>query len=759
MERIINTTTETTTETTTISISISVIEEMSSYIGATWADIAAQMVEAITSASSDAEVVVFAGENYEAEKIRRNFGHLARFCNGNGQFDFRRYYTAGKVWAFSPELHEIFDNFNGFPDSFWSSMETGRIGALKYDAQKGQILAIAPGAIAKNRIESYQRALDLSPVSLVSHQIEALLKHGPHIHWRLDYISPSILEELPGNPIKPGKIIRHFWPDLTNSEVERLADEFSDHLRRSNAAVDVEVTQNIISVYNSAQGDFESCMRGKGEYYRDLLQWVERSLCIAVIKEEKTVVSRALLWPEVHLQDGRKIKLMDRIYYSSPLHLAAMQQWAREHNYHYKKTQSIRSNVAIAPNGSNVDLSYSYILLSKKLNAGCWDNAPYLDSFRCCNIGERCLYIWSLGGQIELDRTNGSGGLLTETPDCEWCNNPALKEINGIWLCNDCYSNSVACDICDQLFDARQTVDTDDAGSICPECWANEGWTCESCGYNYTSATTGTEVEFRDSTETSGLYCPDCLNDVDSTAVCKIANCNCIIPDSPSGYCNYHESQLFYSCNNCGILSPRKREIIIDLPHKHLHLCGECNNKLSKYNYLDPIGIYQCSSCNKIRANRPDELATIAGVSIYCPDCLHEMQAPDDWIGEIPARIIRPRTAPDSGLKPQNYSKSRLLEICRFWRAEENPHRLKRRIAEFIESRNNGTLPDYLQLHAAACAAHRKFPDLCPRLQYNEHLGSWELWFIAESIYFILWYRLRRSSVTDKYYLFSGFTG
>lgn len=753
MERIIN------TIQTNNTCTISVIEEMNNYVGVTWADIAKEMVETITSASSEAEVIVFAGENYDAAKVRRNFEHVAHFSDRNGQFDFRRYYTAGKVWAFSPELHEIFNNFNGFPDSSWSSLETGRIGALRFDPQKGQLIAIAPGTIAKDRIESYQRALDLSPISLVCHQAEALLKHGPHIIWRLDYISPSILEELPGNPIKPGKVIRQFWPDLPDSEVERIADAFSDHLRRSNTAAEVEVTQDVVGIYNSTQGDFESCMRGKGEFYKDLLQWVEKPMTIAVIKEGRTTVARALLWPEVRLQDGSTIKLMDRIYYSSALHLAAMQQWAREKGYCYKKTQSVRSNAAVAPDGSNVDLSYSYVLLKTKLKPGCWDEAPYLDTFRCCNLGEKCLYIWSLGGQVELDRTNGSGGLLTETPDCEWCSNPAVKELDGIWMCSDCYNNAVDCDCCNQLFDARQAIYTDDAGSICPECWSSEGWQCESCGCNYTSATTGREVEYRDNSETSGLYCPDCLDEVDTTATCAVANCNCIIPDSHSGYCKYHESQLFYSCNNCGALSPREGEIIIDLPHKHLHLCEYCNNKLSRYNYLDPIGIYQCSCCGQIRANRLDERATIAGINIFCPDCLHFMQAPDDWIGAIPGRIIQPRTAPQGGLNPRNHSKSRLLEICRFWRAEENPHRLKRRIAEFAESRNNGTLSDFLQLHAAACAAHRQFPDLCGRFQYNERLGSWELWILAESAYFIFWYRLRKSRVTGNHYLFSGFVG
>lgn len=744
---------------TTASAVISVVEQMNNYVGATWADIAREIVETITSASEKAEVIVFAGETYKSSDIRRKFEHVAHSCDRNGQFDFRKYYVSGKVWAFTPEVHEIFESFDGFPNSAWLSMETGRIGALRYDAQKGQLQSIAPASIARDRIESYQRALDLSPMSVVYHQLEALLKHGPHIHWRLDFISPTILEDLPSNPIKPGKVIRHFWPNLSDSEVERLADEFADHLRRSNISVEVEITQDVVGIYDSPQGNFDSCMQGKGKYYKDLMQCVEKPLCIAVIKEGKITVARALLWPEVHLQDGTTIKLMDRIYYSSPLHLAAMQAWARENGYAYKHTQSIRSNAAIAPNCTNVDLSYSYVLLSRKLKPGCWDASPYLDTFRCCNLGERCLYIWSLGGQIELDRTNGSGGLLTEVPDCEWCSAKAEQELGGIWLCNTCYSNSVTCDCCSQLYDARHAVDTVDSGSICPECWANEGWTCESCGCNYTSATTGREVEYRNSNEQSGLYCPDCLDDIDATETCKIANCACIIPDSPSGYCQYHESQLFYQCNNCGALSPRENEIIIDLPHKHLHLCGNCNNRLSKYRYLDPIGIYQCSSCGEIRANRPDEKATIAGISIYCPDCLHEMQAPDDWIGDIPGRIIRPRTAPKSGIKPRNYSKSRLLEICRFWRAEENPHRLKRRIAEFVESRNNGTLPDFLQLHAAACAAYKQFPDLCPRLIYNENLGSWELWFIADSIYFILWYRLRRSSVTDNTYLFTGFTG
>ena len=150
MERII-----TNTSNTSNTINIYIAEEMNSYVGAQWGDIAREMIETITSASKQAEVIVFSGEKYKAADVRRNFEHVTRSCDKSGQFDFRRYYTAGKVWAFSPELHEIFESFDGFPDSSWSNLETGRIGALKYDAQKGQLIAITPGAIAKHRIKSY----------------------------------------------------------------------------------------------------------------------------------------------------------------------------------------------------------------------------------------------------------------------------------------------------------------------------------------------------------------------------------------------------------------------------------------------------------------------------------------------------------------------------------------------------------------------------------------------------------------------------
>lgn len=744
-----------TVETTASNATLHIIEEMNAYVGNTWAEIAHEIVETITSACKQADVIVFDGKTFPCRDVQAKFEGLEKHRR-NGRFEWRKYYAANQTWAMTPEVDDLFRGFRGWPDNSWLALNLGRVGALRYDEEKGELVSISPNTIARDRETSYQRALDLSPASLTHGQVEGLLEFGPRCHWQLDHISPNTLEDLPGNPIRPGKVLRQIWPQLSNAEIEYLADKFSDHLRRSAAALDVRII-GLVEAYNRPQGGFVSCMKKRGHYYQDLLQYLEVEPSVAAILEGETVVARAILWPNVCISHNIHLKLMDRIYYSTSLQLAALQKWGRRNGWFYKASQSTHSDRAISPADEEISLKGSFVRLAKELTVGCWTYAPYLDSFRATAIGSDRIHIWSSYDELELNQTDGYCGLLTSAPDCEWCGSPATTEMTGFWLCNECYNHAENCSNCGEFYDGRKGCHTEDCGIICAECWQNSGWICCCCRENFTSSTKATEVEYRSSDENSGQYCPQCLEDVEPRQRCAIGSCGCVIPDSPTEYCNFHQTQIYYTCNNCGTLSPRENEIVIDLPHKHLHLCSHCKSSLDKYNYLDPLGVYRCTSCGKLRANRPDDRATITGIEIYCPDCLHTMQAPDDWTEAMPPRIVRPQHRPATAPAPRDFSRTRLIEICRLYQTNPNAATLQTRLRDFTNCRDNCDALRFFDVHAGASKAARMFPHLC-KLSHHGSTNTWTLRFDMGDHVISLYYKIWIDSFYGNRSLMCGIT-
>ena len=721
-------------------------EEGGAYASITWADLAHQLVEAIQQAAAVAEEVEFDRRLYKSAEVLKKFKNLESFYRG-GRFDWRKYYCAGSIWAMSLECDELFRSFKGWPDGKWLSMEFGRIGALRFDAAKARLESVSPASIAKDREESYKRCIDLSPITVTFSQVENLLEHGPHVHWRLDHISSSILEDLPATPVRIGKIVRVLWPNLTDAEVEHLADAFADHMRRNSKSLEVIVLDDVRDGYNRPQGSFVSCMKGKGCFYDDLLSSLKETPQIAVIMDGKTVTARAILWPAVNLPHGASIKLMDRIYYQSALEQGALQKWAKKHNYHYKTSQSTHCNRAVSPTDDEISLAGSFVELVDEAKMGAWEYAPYLDTFRSVDIGSDRLCIFSTYAEVELNQTDGGGGLLTSRPDCDWCGAQGEVDDLGFWLCGDCRQYADECPHCGQWFDSRSGVATDDDGIVCPQCWQDAGWTCTWCGSNFCASHLA-EIESRDPDGLSGQLCPSCLEQVqdeldEDLPQCLTTNCHCLLTDSPSGYCLHHEQQIYFSCDNCKRLTPRENRTHLDLGGYPAQLCQDCSRQLQRQRYLAPLWLYVCAGCDSILRNTVQDPATVTGIDIWCPDCAHQMRTPDDWQGPIPARI-HPRQSSPSPRPSQpssNLAKVRLLEICRFWQAEHNRERLVRRLQDLANPRDNGSVLDALQLHAGAVAAERMFPEFVS-LSHPATLDSWHLSFETEGESVILWYKI-----------------
>ena len=104
------------------------------------------------------------------------------------------------------------------------------------------------------------------------------------------------------------------------------------------------------------------------------------------IDENGLVKSRALLWESVEDKDGKKYKIMDRIYSVYDHEVNSFKKWATENGYIYKYEQSAKSELLfVTPEGVK-DLRLSIRLDNWKIR-----KYPYIDTFKYLNFRDGIL--------------------------------------------------------------------------------------------------------------------------------------------------------------------------------------------------------------------------------------------------------------------------------------------------------------------------------------------------------------------------------
>lgn len=591
------------------------------------------------------------GERVSVSESEHVIQTIRKFCGPDG-FDFVGYFSSTEYWGGDPELSEILEDIAKFETPIWCQWRTGRLGYISIDREKATLLSIPPRKIARDELRATTTAARVAPRAFLYSVLRDLVSFGPESTW-LENQANLQWGNLPGNPIKPGKLLRKIVPGMAESWYVTKAEELAARIKQKFSLCEqIQVSHDLETIYDM-EGGFVSCMKGRGEYYRGLINAIP-DLKIAFICDPDNsgrLLGRAILWPDVQLSNGDSIKLMDRIYSSSELVRQSFRRFAKINGY-YHKVEDGHSCKYCSNEDGQINLSGAFVESSHTFCPGDWpDGAPYLDTFSETELGDNRIFCFANRCQISLRETNGEGGWLTDPPTCSICGAEITDTDAETWgdniYCASCAEHLEECIHCAQYSHPHQggiwTVD----GFLCNLCEAL-ATQCKHCD-NWYYDVQMVDVE---TPEISGEICPSCLKKIEERyelQECSVNHCKTLIlPDSPGHMCKYHRESLGKTCAHCGEWTPTDKATQIDV----YWLCPDCIRLLVQGNPLS-IGYY-CTECKSFYRGKP---AANCGHVVLCKECYTMGQAPEDY---RPPRVIA--TPP-----PAELPETPLTETLKTW--------------------------------------------------------------------------------------------
>lgn len=586
------------------------------------------------------------GERISTSEADHVMQTVREYYTPDNGFDFLGYYCSTDFWGGDPELSEILEQIAWAETPIWSQWKTGRLGYITIDREKATLLSVPPRKIAKDELRATTTAARVAPRAFLYSVLRDLVSFGPESTW-LENQANLQWGNLPGSPIKPGKLLKKILPGMDENWYIEKSEELANKIKqRFSLCEQIRVSHDLEMIYNM-DGNFVSCMKGRGEYYRGLMNAIP-DLKIAFIPDPENnerLLGRAILWPDVHLSDGSSIKLMDRIYSSSELVRQSFRRYALNNGFYYKSEDSYSCRYC-TDGQQQISLSGAYVNSAYMFSPGDWpDGAPYMDSFSEIEFGDNRIFCFTNRCQISLRETNGSAGWLTEPPTCSVCG----SEITGInaetWgdsiYCSSCAEHLEECIHCAQYSHPNQggiwTID----GYLCPLC-ESQAQQCEHCDEWYYNV----QMVDVETPEITGEICPTCLEKIKSKhdlQECTVPHCRTLIlPDSPGNMCKYHRESLGKVCAHCGDWTPTEKASQFDV----YWLCPDCVQLLLQNIPLN-TGFY-CTNCRTFKKGKP---STVCGHVVLCRECYELEQAPDDYRPpRLAATLTTPPEDPDSAL-------------------------------------------------------------------------------------------------------------
>jgi hypothetical protein len=205
--------------------------------------------------------------------------------------------------------------------------------------------------------------------------------------------------------IKVGRFIKKFLKketiqmfNINDSEIENFVNLFKSYFDNDISKFKVVSGKEIKKWYlednyflpNGCRNGtlWNSCMRysEKNSYMNIYADNPDVVKMLVNIDENGLVKSRALLWESVEDKDGKKYKIMDRIYSVYDHEVNSFKKWATENGYIYKYEQSAKSELLfVTPEGVK-DLRLSIRLDNWKIR-----KYPYIDTFKYLNFRDGIL--------------------------------------------------------------------------------------------------------------------------------------------------------------------------------------------------------------------------------------------------------------------------------------------------------------------------------------------------------------------------------
>ena len=188
--------------------------------------------------------------------------------------------------------------------------------------------------------------------------------------------------------LRLGKLLRSIYPDLKPHQISELTQLWSALYSNDELIKAIQVSDCLSEVYDlphyqGGNGSIShSCMRGKGEFYRESLDPQPDIRIAFLVNAEGELIGRAILWERLYVHDGdlpcKTIKFMDRIYYANGRVLKAFKRWAVLNGYWYKAEQDhFPYTPFVSPDGETYHLKVVYEL-PEPINVG--EYVPYMDT-------------------------------------------------------------------------------------------------------------------------------------------------------------------------------------------------------------------------------------------------------------------------------------------------------------------------------------------------------------------------------------------
>ena len=285
-----------------------------------------------------------------------------------------------------------------------------------------------------NRLTDYARQLT---IRLGTFEISFLPKDKEPI-----YVSEGVWSKTNRQSGKPIRVIRKLLKrKFTTYEYEQLNNLLKAHIVDEGELVIVE-GEDIRKYYdcenNNPGGTLEnSCMRYKEcQEYLDV--YVDYTKMLVLLNRVTDKISgRAIIWK---INDKT---FMDRVYYTQDHMLDIFINYAKEHKWYYRKSNSLLET-GDSQSWYGPEDNYQYSTnWNLKIHIGYYDYLPYMDSFRYYLDGN--LYSYPIDEYEACDCTDGS----TSSSSCCYCCSECGEEYYGsadeapdeiCWSCNDdCY--------------------------------------------------------------------------------------------------------------------------------------------------------------------------------------------------------------------------------------------------------------------------------------------------------------------------------
>lgn len=244
---------------------------------------------------------------------------------------------------------------------------------------------------------------------------------------KVSKVIKGILGDKPLSPAVLNRFIELVTSDIGSTSLSHDSIKVSDDPSGIYGIDILYSARDVGSLYNS-------CMRSTGGYgcYEGKHLYNDMGVKVAYVEKDGKLISRALLWDDVHTVGGDIIKLMDRVY-GSESYVTLMTEWATDNGYAFKSHQDYGSYEAVMPNGETVDVSH--VELQNSIEGH--DKYPYMDTFR--NTDDWCVLMSEHhGGYYSLTDCDGNSGGV----ECYACGARIPRDesynVDGEYACSGC---------------------------------------------------------------------------------------------------------------------------------------------------------------------------------------------------------------------------------------------------------------------------------------------------------------------------------